>query len=266
MNWYSAHNICYWVFRDGIQDSFPIWESVHLISAQTLTEAKLKAEQYGKNEELGPELSTSTVDGRPAYLKYAGVRGLSKIDCPDIGPREGSFLFGFGVTSRSSQDVGALLHGKEVDVTLSDVHFEVTNVHQTQQQNSDAAMDWFTAHNLMVAEAPHTHLANSIYLETGILIAASDPEADLEAMAHEQGAIWQDKLSVEVLGKLTQLRFVGVRKIISCRSRAYAECTGINRLEDGTEVSFSMYSVPAEELLDALLVGRLPIDVTYADE
>lgn len=122
-NWYVAHLVCCWSFLDGRQDLFSIWESVYLISAIDLDEAKQKANQYGRAEEIPPrEEDPMTIEGRPVYLKYAGIRKISKIECSDHGPNTGTVLSQFKLRPIDDVDYRALLKGDEADIVLYPEH------------------------------------------------------------------------------------------------------------------------------------------------
>jgi len=75
MAWFSAHVILYVKFKDGRQDSYPVWENIFLVQAGGEEEAMRKAVEYGKQGE-GDSSGTFTWGGRPATWVLAGVRKL----------------------------------------------------------------------------------------------------------------------------------------------------------------------------------------------
>lgn len=76
MTWYAAHIILLTQFLDGIQDSYPIWENVVLINAETSDEAYAIADKKGEAE---AEVSEGyTYNGRPAVWVYRGTRKLNE--------------------------------------------------------------------------------------------------------------------------------------------------------------------------------------------
>ncbi len=81
MAWYAAHIVSYVKFKDAIQDRFPLWENIVLISAESVDAAYEEAEKIGKesyDDTEDPDNSGDmTWDGRPAYWVFAGVRKLA---------------------------------------------------------------------------------------------------------------------------------------------------------------------------------------------
>lgn len=82
MAWYCAHAILYVKFKDGRQDSFTVWENVHLIAAADGKEAHAKATQVARLAE-GDCDGTFTWEHRPAEWVFAGIRkiiGVSHVE------------------------------------------------------------------------------------------------------------------------------------------------------------------------------------------
>lgn len=69
-------------FKDGNQDSYPIWENVFLIEADTPENAGEKAIEIAKTNE-GDSENSLTWDDRPATLVFAGLRKLLTVSHPD---------------------------------------------------------------------------------------------------------------------------------------------------------------------------------------
>ncbi len=69
-------------FKDGNQDSYPIWENVLLIEADTPEEAQEKAIKVAKSDEGDSENSLKWAD-RPATWVFAGLRKLLTVAHPD---------------------------------------------------------------------------------------------------------------------------------------------------------------------------------------
>src|SRR2546430_10179643 len=73
MSWFAAHAIMSVRFKEGAQDSYPVYENVYLIEAadgsQALVEATARAEQ-----DQGDSSGTLTWGDRPATIKLAGIR------------------------------------------------------------------------------------------------------------------------------------------------------------------------------------------------
>lgn len=78
--WFAAHVILLARFKDGNQDSFPVWENIILIEAESADEAWEKAERNGAESASVGEFS---FDDRPAYWEFAGVRKLLQIGTMD---------------------------------------------------------------------------------------------------------------------------------------------------------------------------------------
>ena len=79
MNWYVAHAIMYVRFKDNVQDTYPIWENMILINAQTDEEAMEKASKRAKQDE-GDSDGSFIWDGRPARWCFAGIRKLMSVE------------------------------------------------------------------------------------------------------------------------------------------------------------------------------------------
>lgn len=81
MTWYAAHLIQYFRLKEGIQTTFPVWENVVLINAQSVDEAFKEAERIGR-EEYGPiETEDLRLDDQPAISVFGGVRVL--VECQE---------------------------------------------------------------------------------------------------------------------------------------------------------------------------------------
>lgn len=94
--WYAAHIVTYIQFLDGSQDSYPIWENVVLIEAESDERVSEEAERIGKQVYEMPEDEMFS-EGRPAMWIFAGVRkiiecrdtSVKTIERSDIDPRPG---------------------------------------------------------------------------------------------------------------------------------------------------------------------------------
>ena len=78
MTWYAAHIILLTKFLDGVQDSYPIWENVVLINAETSDEAYAIADKKGEAEAETPGSGGHTYGSRPAVWVYMGTRKLNE--------------------------------------------------------------------------------------------------------------------------------------------------------------------------------------------
>lgn len=75
MTWYAAHAILYFRLKSGQQDTYPIWENVYLVSAES-PENALAAAKALAMEASGDSGGTLTLYDQPAELIYAGIRKL----------------------------------------------------------------------------------------------------------------------------------------------------------------------------------------------
>jgi hypothetical protein len=120
MSWYAASVIFVFKVRSGEQKRFPVWENVYLIEADTDAAALQKAEKIGKEQLVDDD--TLTVDGRPADLKYCGVRKLITIQNPfpaapnDAPPSQGTEITYSAFSLDSERDIEKLVRGCPVSV------------------------------------------------------------------------------------------------------------------------------------------------------
>jgi len=84
MSWFAASAIMYIKFKDGNQDSYPIWENVFLVEAETPEKAEEKAIELAKQDEGDSENSLTWKD-RPATWVFGGLRKLLTVSHPDVG-------------------------------------------------------------------------------------------------------------------------------------------------------------------------------------
>jgi len=89
-----------------------------LIRARSRDAAVRKAHKYGKHEQIPHNLCSSTIDDRPVRLKYAGIRKLSLVECPESGPESGTLLSKFVILPKRTEDLKALVGCEEVDILL----------------------------------------------------------------------------------------------------------------------------------------------------
>lgn len=93
MKWYAAHLIEYAKFRDGVQDTYPFYENVVLIEADSSEEVWDKAEKFGKDHEADDK--RLAWNDRPARMVFVGVRKIiapSSGEETDSGPKHGTEL------------------------------------------------------------------------------------------------------------------------------------------------------------------------------
>ena|SRR5687767_9678947 len=89
MTWFAAHVIMYISVKDGKQETYPVWENVILVEAETDAAARTKAEGYGREAE-GDDRGTFRWGQRPASWVFAGVRKVVRCDSHPDQPGDGT--------------------------------------------------------------------------------------------------------------------------------------------------------------------------------
>ena len=84
MSWFAAHIVMAVHFKNRRQKTWPVWENIVLLQAQTDEQAFLEAEQHGRSEE-GDDGGTMSWDGHPARWVFVGVRKVT--NCIDGSKR-----------------------------------------------------------------------------------------------------------------------------------------------------------------------------------
>jgi hypothetical protein len=120
MNWYAAHIIMFFKYRQGRQRSFPVWENIVLVRARSADEAFAKAEQLGRDDEACEDESL-TWAGHPAKIVFAGVRKLVECVDPDQRPGNGTEVTYNEMHLPSEKAVYQLATGDRSNVTLDEV-------------------------------------------------------------------------------------------------------------------------------------------------
>jgi hypothetical protein len=138
MAWYAAHIISYVKFKDGIQDSFPLWENVVLIEAGSGEMALEEAKKIGLSDyddtEDPDNNGDMTWNERPAYWVFAGIRKL--ISCnpiasvsvdknidrndPDYRPGHGTEVTYSTMEVGTQEELDKLVRGEPVRVLYED--------------------------------------------------------------------------------------------------------------------------------------------------
>ena len=116
--WYSAHIIMAVEFEDPAdQTSYPFWENITLVEADSEGEAWERAEAIGRGEE------TDGSDGlrwnkRPARWKFAGVRKVVECRSDDPGdpPVHGAEVSYSQMSVADKESLAKLVQGKPVEV------------------------------------------------------------------------------------------------------------------------------------------------------
>ena len=86
MPWYAANIIMFVRFKDGVQDSYPVYENIVLIHADSPETAWASAEDIGRQAE-GDANGSLKWNGRPAFEAFSGVRKVIEVDHSASEPR-----------------------------------------------------------------------------------------------------------------------------------------------------------------------------------
>jgi hypothetical protein len=117
--WFAAHLILYVEFKKHRQKSYPIWENVVLIHAESEEEAFAKARKRGQEQE-GDSGDDFTWDGKPAKWVFAGVRKLTTCEDAEDRPGDGTEITFTEMRVRSREAIGKLLDGVPVGVQYTE--------------------------------------------------------------------------------------------------------------------------------------------------
>lgn len=106
MTWYAVHISMLVSFKDGRQDSFPVWENICLVNATDRSEARSKAEKLARDEYEGDDDGSFTWNERPATWVFSGVRRLIECVDSDLPPKEGTEVtyLEFDIGTRNEYD------------------------------------------------------------------------------------------------------------------------------------------------------------------
>jgi hypothetical protein len=116
MPWFAAHIIMYIAFKDGRQDTWPVWENVVLVNADTEDAARARAAGYAHEAE-GDCDATLLWAQRPASWVFAGVRKLVKCDSDPERPGDGTEITYTEMALSTLDAVRDLAAGRRVSVT-----------------------------------------------------------------------------------------------------------------------------------------------------
>ena len=119
MTWYSAHIIMLVDMKHVVQNSYPVWENIVLIRAETEDEAFEKAERYGRSEE-GDDDGSFSWGKEPARWVFAGVRKLTECQGLSDRPDDGTEVSYNELELDSREAVEKLAAGEPVQTYRSD--------------------------------------------------------------------------------------------------------------------------------------------------
>lgn len=118
MSWYAAHTIMYVKFKDGRQTSFPFWENIILIEADSDDAAMENAIARAK-EDAGDSEGTFTWEDRPTTWCFAGVRKLVECEDSDNKPGNGTEITYLEMEVDGEESLARLVNGETVEVRYS---------------------------------------------------------------------------------------------------------------------------------------------------
>src|SRR5438445_575620 len=116
--WYAAHVIMNVEFNDPAdQTSYPFWENIVLVEADSEDDAWDQAERLGRDEETDGAVGLRW-NGRPARWKFAGVRKVieCRSDEPDERPTHGAEVSYSQMSVPDKESLAKLVQGKAVEV------------------------------------------------------------------------------------------------------------------------------------------------------
>ncbi len=114
-NWFATHVILWVKYSEHKQKTFPLWENVILIRAQSEEEAFAKAEAHGQRL-AGKGSPTFTWDGKPAMWVFGGVRKVTACDDAEERPDDGTEITYTQMQVRSAEALKKFLAGQPVEV------------------------------------------------------------------------------------------------------------------------------------------------------
>src|SRR5438128_1855048 len=119
MIWYAAHIIMYVQFKDGDQKTYPFWENIVLLGAESTEEAVHKAELLGKQRE-GDHSGSFTWEMRPATWVFGGIRKINKCDDSEERPKDGTEIT-YSVMEAPSQDaLKQIINGESASIVYAE--------------------------------------------------------------------------------------------------------------------------------------------------
>lgn len=77
--WYAVHAVMSVVYKKNRQRTFPVWENIYTIWADSQEEAASKGKTIALREE-GDSEGTMTYNGYPACWKFEGIRQVMEFE------------------------------------------------------------------------------------------------------------------------------------------------------------------------------------------
>ncbi len=116
MGWYTASAVMLFVYEDGIQSDFPVWENLILVEAESDSEALSKATKFAKEEE-GDDSGSLTVNGRKARRVFKGIRKLLTVvnlNADEDVPTNGAEVSFSDLSFSSESDLDSYINGEPI--------------------------------------------------------------------------------------------------------------------------------------------------------
>jgi hypothetical protein len=114
-SWFAAHIILYVKYTKHPQKTYPLWENVVLIKAQSEQEAFAKAEAHGQRM-AGNEKRAFTWGGKPARWVFGGVRKVTACEDSEKRPDDGTEITYTQMRVRSFEALKKMVEGQPVGV------------------------------------------------------------------------------------------------------------------------------------------------------
>jgi Domain of unknown function (DUF4288) len=121
MSWFACHVVMSVRFKEGAQDSFPVWENIYLVEAADGDEAADKSKQIGLSLE-GDSSGTFEWDERPARWVFAGVRKCMQLVHPirqENEPTDGVELTYSELRFEDEENLKAFVEGDDAHALIS---------------------------------------------------------------------------------------------------------------------------------------------------
>lgn len=117
MSLFVAHAVFYSRIKEGTQESYPVWENIYMIRANSLEEARTVVNNRAITV-AGDSEGSYTVNGKKAEEVFVGIRKL--FECYDTFESPIQEITYNDLVFTSVEAIWAFLEGKEVDAVFID--------------------------------------------------------------------------------------------------------------------------------------------------
>ncbi|MBE0416222.1 MAG: DUF4288 domain-containing protein [Coriobacteriia bacterium] len=121
-------------------------------------------------------------------------------------------------------------------------------------------MNWYAAHTVLFLEYTDGGPQDEYVMWENVYLVAADTDEQAQIRATEYARNDEDSdgsHGTVVEGRPARWVFAGIRKLIAC-------VDSDSRPDDGTEVTYSTFSVQTQDELDAFVSGK-PVQVSYLE-